>query len=71
MKMEVKIICKIKKIMEFENINQRQLAQKIGLTPVAISRYLSGNRKLTIEFVIKISNAFNVSLDWLLKDENK
>jgi len=65
------VINKIKRLMEFENINQRQLGQKIGLTPVAISRYLSGNRKPTIEFAIKISNAFNVSLDWLLKDENR
>lgn len=65
------MINKIKRLMEFENINQRQLGQKIGLTPVAISRYLSGNRKPTIEFAIKISNAFNVSLDWLLKDENR
>lgn len=65
------MINKIKRLMEFENINQRQLGQKIGLTPVAISRYLSGNRKPTIEFAIKISKAFNVSLDWLLKDENR
>ena len=63
------MINKIKRLMEFENINQRQLGQRIGLTPVAISRYLSGNRKPTIEFAIKISKAFNVSLDWLLKDE--
>ena len=63
------MINKIKRLMEFENINQRQLGQRIGLTPVAVSRYLSGNRKPTIEFAIKISNAFNVSLDWLLKNE--
>lgn len=65
------MINKIKRLMEFENINQRQLGQRIGLTPVAISRYLSGNRKPTIDFAIKISKAFNVSLDWLLKDENR
>ena len=64
------MINKIKRLMKFENINQRQLSQKIGLTPVAVSRYLSGNRKPTIDFAIKISNAFNVSLDWLLKNEN-
>lgn len=65
--MEVKIICKIKRIMELENINQKELAQKLGLTPVAISRYLSGKRKITVELAIDISNVFNVSLDWLLK----
>ncbi len=65
------MINKIKRLMEFENINQRQLGQKIGLTPVAISRYLSGNRKPTIEFAVKIAKTFNVSLDWLLNEENK
>lgn len=65
------MINKIKRLMEFENINQRQLGEKIGLTPVAISRYLSGNRKPTIEFAVKIAKTFNVSLDWLLNEENK
>lgn len=64
------MINKIKRLMEFEKINQRQLAVKTNLTPVAISRYLSGNRKPTIEFALKISKVFNVSLDWLLKDED-
>jgi len=65
------VINKIKKLMEFNNINQRQLAEKIKMTPVAVSRYLSGNRKPTIEFAVSISKAFDVSLDWLLKDEGK
>ena len=65
------MIEKIKRLMDFENINQKQLAHKLNLTPVAVSRFLSGQRKPTIEFVIKISEVFNVSLDWLLKDENR
>lgn len=65
------MINKIKRLMEFENINQRQLANKLKLTPVDVSRYLSGKRKPTIKFAIGISNVFNVSLDWLLKDEYK
>lgn len=64
------MITKIKRLMEFENMNQKQLADEIGLTPVAVSRYLSGKRKPTIDFAVSISKAFGVSLDWLLKDEH-
>ena len=63
------MIEKIKKLMDFTNMNQKQLAHKLGLTPVAVSRYLAGKRKPTIDFAVSVSNAFGVSLDWLLKEE--
>lgn len=61
------MINKIKKMMQINNMNQRELAAKCNLTPVAISRFLSGHRKVTVDFAIKISDVFGVSLDWLLK----
>ena len=61
------VIEKIKKMMQINNMNQRELAEKCSLTPVAISRFLSGHRKVTVDFAIKISDVFGVSLDWLLK----
>ena len=65
------MINKIKRLMEFNNINQKQLADGIGLTPVAISRFLSNKRKPTIDFALRISKFFNVSLDWLLNEKNQ
>lgn len=65
------MIDKVKHLMEFNNMNQKDLAKAIKSTPVAVSRYLSGNRKPTIEFAVKIAKVFNVSLDWLLNEENK
>lgn len=64
------MIEKIKRLMQFYNINQKQLASEIGLSPVAISRYMLNNRKPTIDFALRISKYFKVSLDWLLNDEN-
>ena len=65
------IIDKLKRIMVIEGINQKQLSTKLNVSQVAVSRYFSGKRKITIEFVVNVSRTFNVSLDWLLKDENK
>lgn len=61
---------KIRKLMKFNNLNQKQLALNIGMNPITISRLLSGKRKLTIEYALKISNYFEVSLDWLLDEKD-
>lgn len=65
------MIEKIKRLMEFNGMNQKKLSQLTGLSPVLISRYLSSKRKPTIELAVKTSKVFDVSLDWLLKDEYK
>lgn len=69
--MKMNIIDKLKRIMVIEGINQKQLSAKLNVSQVAVSRYFSGKRKITIEFAVNVSRTFNVSLDWLLKDEDK
>lgn len=64
-----KIVVKIKRLMKIDQCSQRDLALYLGLSEVAISRYLNCNRKLTIDFVISISKLFKVSIDWLLNNE--
>jgi transcriptional regulator with XRE-family HTH domain len=58
---------KLKRLMKFYNLSQKQLAEKISVTPVAICKVLNGKTKPSIGLALKISEAFNVSLDWLLK----
>lgn len=53
-------------LLEEKNITQRELADKINVTEVTISRYLSGERSPRIEIVNKIAEYFNVSIDYLL-----
>ena len=67
--MNEKIIQKIRKLMYFYGFNQKQLALKLNISEVTISRYLNGNRKLTIEFIYKVAHFFNISVDWLLNNE--
>ena len=59
-------IKKLSILLEEKNITQRELADKINVTEVTISRYLSGERSPRIEIVNKIAEYFDVSIDYLL-----
>lgn len=63
-------IKKLSALLEEKNITQRELAEKINVTEVTISRYLSGERSPRIEIVNKIADFFNVSIDYLLGVSN-
>lgn len=62
-------IKKLSILLEEKNITQRELAEKINVTEVTISRYLSGERSPRIEIVSKIAEFFGVSIDSLLGKE--
>lgn len=62
-------IKKLSILLEEKNITQRELAEKINVTEVTISRYLSGERSPRIEIVSKIAEFFGVSIDYLLGKE--
>lgn len=59
------MIEKIKLLMTVYNMNQTNLAEKLGLTKSVMSKYMNGSRKPSLDFAIKVKEAFNVSLDWL------
>lgn len=48
------------------NYTQKELADKFGLTPKAISFYELGQRDPSNELIIKFSKFFNVSIDYLM-----
>ena len=61
-------------LMEDFNMSQVDLSNKIGISNVTISRYLSGDRIPRLDVITKIASAFNVSVDYLLglsDDRNK
>ena len=45
---------------------QKDLAEKAGLTEVAVSRYVNGTRIPSCMALIKIANATKVSPSWIL-----
>ncbi len=53
-------------LMEENNMKQNVVAEKIGVSEVTISRYISGKRTPRLDIIIKIANLFKVSTDYLL-----
>lgn len=60
---------KIKSLRKEHNWKQEELAEKIGTDIRQISLYENGKTSPSIETVVKIARAFNISIDYLLIDE--
>ncbi len=50
------------------NLTQEQLAEKLELSAVYIGQIERGERKMTIETLVKLANTLNSSIEELLKD---
>jgi transcriptional regulator with XRE-family HTH domain len=50
------------------NMTQEALAEAVGISAVFISQIETGNRKPSLETVLKISTTLNVPMDYLMKD---
>lgn len=55
---------RLKAGLNFRSMSQRDLAEKIGITETAVSRYTTGSRVPRTDIAIKICDALDVSLDW-------
>lgn len=59
-------------LREENNINKTKLAKILNMSRSMITMYESGERMPSIEVLLKISDYFSVSIDWLLgRTENK
>lgn len=67
------MIDRIKSIMDYYHLSPAQFADKIGFQRSALSHVLSGRNKASLDFVLKVKNAFpNLNLEWLtLGDGNQ
>ena len=59
---------KVKMLMQEQNINQKQLSEKSGITEPSVCRYLKGERNPRIDIIINFAKAFNVSIEYLLDE---
>lgn len=48
------------------NLNQKELADKCGITEATLSRYENGLREPKSEIVVKMADVLNVTTDYLL-----
>ena len=56
----------IKKLRLNNKLTQEQLASELQISRTNITHYEQGKRKPKLEMIIKISEYFNVSIDYLV-----
>jgi transcriptional regulator with XRE-family HTH domain len=61
---------RIKKIREKRNFSQTFLAQELGISQKAYSKLENGDTKITIDYLFKIANALDVTVNELLNAES-
>jgi transcriptional regulator with XRE-family HTH domain len=59
---------KIKQLRKKHGLSQEALAEKLDVSRQSISKWESGSSNPDIDYVIKMSNIFGVSTDYLLKE---
>lgn len=57
---------RIIKVRVDERLNQVEFSKKLGVSKQVISNYETGIRKPGLDIILKISNTFNISTDYLL-----
>lgn len=62
--MKFKII--LKNLREDNDLKQKDIADFLGVSRTVISHYESGRNEPDINTLIKLSNLFNVSIDFLI-----
>lgn len=62
---------KIEERLKALNMTQRELALKLGVNEVTVSRWLNGERSLTIETLDSIASALDTTASYLLADDSQ
>jgi len=57
---------RLKTVLHERGMMQKELAEKIGVSEMVISRYIHGGRIISVPILIEICKALNVSADYLL-----
>ena len=66
------MIDRIKHIMDYYNMSVNAFAQKIGSNQVTINQQVNGDRKVSLDTILKIVNSFAlISTDWLHTGEGE
>ena len=67
----MKVGNKIKEYRELNKMTQKDIAEILGVEPATISKYEAGTIEPSIESLKRLAETFNVTVDELIKDEEK
>ncbi len=62
---------KIKEWRKNEKLTQQELAEKLNVSNKTISSWETGRSYPDLQMIVEISDYFNVSLDFLLREDKK
>lgn len=57
---------RIRDLREDKDLNQTQVAKILGMSQTGYSKYETGENDIPTTILIKLSNYYNVSIDYLL-----
>ena len=57
---------RLNNLIEESKKSQREIAAELGISQASLSFYILGKREPTLSVLVRISNYFNVSTDYLL-----
>jgi len=60
----------LKIIRKLKNLNQQKVAFDLNISRECLSYYENGKREPSLSMLIKMSEYFNVSIDYLIKGED-
>jgi transcriptional regulator with XRE-family HTH domain len=58
----------LKELLDLHNMTQKNFAQILGITPAALGNYIHNTREPDFNILLKISDYFHVSIDFLLNN---
>jgi len=61
----------INKILDILNINQSELAKRLGLSRAVISEFTNGSREPSKEFILSLNKKLGISVDWFITGEGE
>lgn len=64
------VIERIRQLMVSQHLNQKELAEKANITEASLSKYLKGTREPRNDVVFNIAKALNVTVDYLLGNDD-
>ncbi|TDG00289.1 helix-turn-helix domain-containing protein [Paenibacillus piri] len=62
---------RISRLREDRNLTQSELARILGITRAALSHYENDRRQPTYDTLIKLTQFFSVSIDYVMDMENE
>ncbi|ADQ04377.1 helix-turn-helix domain protein [Caldicellulosiruptor owensensis OL] len=61
---------RLKEIRKMKNLKQKEVAEKLQISPQRYCQYENGKRKIPIDIAIKIAQILNMSMDEIFYDKS-